>query len=422
MGKNKFFLGWKEDNMLFYIKLGYRNLLNNYRRSLKTILSIAIGLSACLLAQGFMSYTLLGLRESLINGGIGHIQIYQKGYLKASNDDNLRHLISDSKTVFRELSNVPGIKLFAPRINFQGMISSGDKSTIFMGTAGLPSREKKLNSLASLKQGTFLEDKKPFGIVIGSGLARKLHAGVGDTVTLMSTLKGGGVNAIDVEVIGIVEAQIKAYDDVLLLANLKTIQTFMDLPNSVSSIILLLNQTENLGKIEPSIQKICNPLGLEYRTWNQLAGVQYTQPKMFYDLIYLLIMIIIVLVVVLSIINTLNLTMQERVKEIGTIRSLGTTRLQVGKIFISESFLIGLLGGFFGIILGYALAGIFNALGGIPIPPPPGHAKGYTAFFKPGFIPALWLWMLFLMTATVGGFYPAFRAARLQIVEALRWI
>ncbi|HEX2953265.1 MAG TPA: FtsX-like permease family protein, partial [Bacillota bacterium] len=123
-----------------------------------------------------------------------------------------------------------------------------------------------------------------------------------------------------------------------------------------------------------------------------------------------------------SITNTLNLAMHERVREIGTIRSLGTTRLQVGKIFISESFLIGLIGGFLGIITGYILAAFFNMLGGVHIPPPPGQARGYIAFFKPNFLHALQLWMLFLVTATVAGFYPAYKAARLQIVEALRWI
>jgi putative ABC transport system permease protein len=408
--------------MLIFIKIGFRNLLKNYRRSIKTIFSIVIGLSACLLVQGFMSHTLWGLRESLINGGIGHIQIYQKGYLKASNEDNYQYLITNSQIVFQELKKIPGIKYFAPRFSFQGMISAGDKSTIFMGNAGLSGGEQKLNSMATLKAGSFLRDEKPFGVVIGSGLARKLHVGVGDTVTLMSTIKGGGVNALDVEIIGIVEAQIKAYNDVLLMANLKTMQTFMDLPNSVSSVTLLLNKTGDLDKTVPYIQRLCANMDLEYRDWKQLAGTQYTQPKLFFDLIYLLMMMIIVLVVILSILNTLNLSMQERIKEIGTIRSLGTTRLQVGKIFISESFLMGFVGGLLGVLIGYGMAAIFNAMGGIPIPPPPGQARGYIALFKPDFFQVLWLWMLFLITATFAGFYPASRAARLQIIDALRWI
>jgi putative ABC transport system permease protein len=185
---------------------------------------------------------------------------------------------------------------------------------------------------------------------------------------------------------------------------------------------LLLSTTENLEKIKPYLTKLCDKLGLEYSDWQTLAGKQYTQPKLFFDLVYLLIMTIIVLVVIFSITNTLNLTMQERVREIGTIRSLGTTRLQVGKIFITESFLIGFIGGFLGIIVGFGLAALFNSMGGIPIPPLPGQARGYTALFKPDLVQALRLWMIFLITASIAGFYPAFRAARLQIVNALRWI
>lgn len=408
--------------MLFYLKLGLLNLLKNYRRSVKTILVIVIGLSACLLAQGFMSHTLRGLRESLINGGLGHIQIYQKGYLKYSNEEPYQYLISNPSAILEKLKDVHGKKLLVPRLNFQGIISSGEKSAIFMGIAGSPQAERALNTLVTIKDGSFLKEEKPYEVMIGSGIARKLDVGVGDTVTLMSALKGGVVNAQDMEITGVIEAQIKAYDETLLLANLKTIQSFLDLSDSVDRIILLQTNTEELAKIEPDIKRLCDKMDLEYRDWRQLAGVQYTQPKLFYDLVYKLIMTIIVLVVIFSITNTLNLSMQERIKEIGTIRSLGTTRLQVGKIFISESFLIGLIGGFFGIIVGFGLAALLNSLGGVPIPPPPGHTKGYTAFFKPDFIQALWLWMLFLITATLAGFYPACKAARLRIVDALRWI
>ncbi len=407
--------------MLFYLKIGWRNLLKNYRRSVKTILTIIIGLSACLLAQGFISHTLWGFRESLINGGLGHVQIYQKGYLEHNNEEPYQYLITNTKDIIGELKKIPQIKLVAPHLAFQGIISAGEKNTVFVGTAGLPKEEQLLNTYSTLKEGSFLNNEKPFGIVIGSGLARKLKAGIGDNITLMSSMKSGGINALDMEVSGIIEVQIKAYNDVVLLANLEAIQILINQPNSVDRLIILLTKTEKLSKTEPLIKNLCRRMNLEYKDWQTLAGTQYTQPQLFYNLLYVLIMSIIVLVVIFSITNTLNLSMQERIREIGTIRSLGTTRLQVGKIFISESFLIGIIGGFFGIIVGYGLAALLNWIGGIPIPPPPGQARGYTALFKPDFIQAIKLWIIFLVTAVIGGFYPAYRAARLRIVDTLRW-
>lgn len=408
--------------MLFYFKIGLRNLCKNRRRSIKTMLTLVIGLSACLLMQGFTSHTLWGLKESLISGGLGHVQIYQKGYLEHSHEEPYRYLMTNSTGILHNIKSLPMAKLYAPRLSFQGIISSGEKSTIFMGIAGLPEQEKVLNSFSTLKEGSFLTEDNPWGVVIGSGVARKLNVGVGDTVTLMSTLKDGGINAIDLEITGIIEAQIKEYNDVVVLADLGTIQSFLDIANSIDRMIILLKSTQKMETFEPIISKACNQMGLEYRNWRQLAGKQYTQPKLFFDLIYLLMMVIIVMVVIFSITNTMNLAMQERIREIGTLRSIGTTRLQIGKIFIAESIWMGLIGGLMGIIVGYSLAAIFNFFGGIPIPPPPGQARGYTALFKPDFVQALGLWLIFLGTATVAGFYPAFRAARLQIVDALRWI
>lgn len=405
--------------MLFYLKIALRNLWKNSRRSIKTILTIVIGLSACLLAQGFISHTLWGLRESLINGGTGHLQIYHEGYLEHSSEQPYRYMITDLRSVLRELSSVPGIKRVAPRLGFQGIVSVGEKSAIFAGTAGLADEERLLNRFSTLVDGSFLDDRSPSGVVIGSGLARKLNVGVGDPITIMSALEGGGINALDLEVTGIIEAQIKAYNDAALIADLGTVQRFLDQPDSVDRVIVLLQNTEDLGRVEPVIREIAHRLGLEFRNWRVLTGKQYTQPKLFYDLIYVLIMTVIVLVVVLSIANTLNLTTRERTREIGTIRSLGTTRWQVGKLFIAESFLIGLIGGFLGILAGYALSALCNGLGGIPIPPPPGQARGYTAFFRPDLLQALRLWMVFLATAIIAGSLPAYRAARLRIVDAL---
>jgi putative ABC transport system permease protein len=407
--------------MIFYLKIGFRNLMKHYRRSIKTILTVVIGLSACLLLQGFISYTLWGLKESLINGGLGHFQVYQQGFLQQT-DEPYQYLIPDYSTVMEAIRKIPNIKLLAPRLNFQGIISYNDKSTIFQGTAGIPKEEEVLNSFITLQEGTFLDLRKPYGIMIGNGVARKLNVAVGDTVTLTSALKDGGVNAIDAEVLGIIGVQIKAYDDVVLFANLKTIQNFIDIPNSVDRLIVLLDNSKNLRKFEPTLRQICAQLNLEYQDWSQLAGRQYTLPKLFFELIYLLVMSIVVLVVIFSIINTLNLAMLERVREIGTMRSLGTTRLQVVKLFLAESFLIGFIGGLCGILLGYGLAALLNLLGGVPIPPPPGQARGYIALFKPDLINAFKLWLLFLLTAVIAGIYPAVRGSRLRIVDALRWI
>lgn len=405
--------------MLFYLRIALRNLRKNSRRSIKTILTIVIGLGACLLAQGFIAHTLWGLRESLINGGTGHLQIYRQGHLEHGIEQPYRYRITAHRRVIAALKGVPGIERVAPRLAFQGIASAGEKSAVFSGMAGLAREERLLNSFSTLARGRFLDERNPLGVVIGSGLARRLGVDVGDPITIMSTLESGVLNALDLEVAGVIQAQIKAYDDAALIADLTTVQRFLDQPGAVDRIIVLLQNTGDLERVAPAVERIGHRLGLEWRDWRALTGKQYTQPKIFYKLVYVLIMTVIILVVVLSIANTLNLTIQERIREIGTIRSLGTTRWQVAGIFIAESLVMGIVGGLVGIMAGYGLAALCNGLGGIPIPPPPGQARGYTAFFRPGLWQALGLWVVFLATAMAAGAFPAYRAARLRIVEAL---
>ncbi len=408
--------------MWFYIKIASRNLIKNIRRSFKTMLAVSTGLAACLLTQGFMSHTLWGLRESLINGGIGHFQIYRKGFFDNQDENPFLYLIKEPDKIYEELKKIPNIRLFAPRINFQALISSGEKSAIVFGFSGVASKERELNNFSTIVAGNFLDEKKTFGLVVGEGVAKRLNLKIGDTVTLMATLKGGGINALDFTITGIIEAQIKAYNEVLAIANISSIQKLLNLSKSIDRIIVLLKETDDLEKVEPLIKDMCIRQNLECLDWKKLVGVQYSRPKFFYDLVYVLIMSIVILVVIFSITNTLNLAMQERVREIGTMRSMGTTRSQIIKVFLSESALIGFFGGIAGILLGYAISFIFNKLGGVPIPPPPGQARGYIALFKPEFSEAIKLMGIFLLSTTVGGVYPAFKASRIKIVEALRWI
>src|SRR5208337_2805127 len=99
----------------------FRNLLKNRRRTLLTILPIIIGMIALIFANGFITYSLWGLRESIINGGIGHFQIYKRGFLRDGDTEPFEYLISDYKVIIKQIFNISGIKAVAPRLKFMGL-------------------------------------------------------------------------------------------------------------------------------------------------------------------------------------------------------------------------------------------------------------------------------------------------------------
>jgi putative ABC transport system permease protein len=129
--------------------------------------------------------------------------------------------------------------------------------------------------------------------------------------------------------------------------------------------------------------------------------------------------LIIALIIVLSISNTQTMSVLERTSEIGTSMALGVTRAQTMRRFVFESLVIGLVGGVIGLALGMVLAKLISIVG-IPMPPPPGMARGFTGQIRVTWGLAGDALALALVTTLLAGIYPAWKASRMVIVDALR--
>jgi putative ABC transport system permease protein len=161
-------------------------------------------------------------------------------------------------------------------------------------------------------------------------------------------------------------------------------------------------------------------LDIELRAWEDLAPF-YHKVVNIYEGIFRVVKIIIGLIVFFSIANTMSMTVFERVQEIGTLRALGNTRASITNLFIVEGALIGIIGGIFGIIFGIVAAQIINLSGGIETSPPPGMTVGFASEIL--IVPEVLLYgfLLTVIVSVLSSVYPAFKASRLQIVDALRY-
>ena len=109
----------------------------------------------------------------------------------------------------------------------------------------------------------------------------------------------------------------------------------------------------------------------------------------------------------------------ERTGEIGTLLAIGFKRRSVLRQFAIEGLLLGLAGGIIGVGVGYALAEAISAIG-IPMPPPPGMEEGYTGKIQATLAVLSKAFLLALVTTALAGLYPAWKASRLNIIDALR--
>lgn len=267
---------------MLYISLGIKNLLNHQRRTLLTILTVAIGFGSLLLAKGFMNYSLEALRESIVRGGTGHYQISRKGFSAKSDEDSYTYLMTDYAKTMRELQAIPGITCVAPRLSFSGLLSSKDQSTVVMGWGGTPNKEKAMTEFSSIAKGHFLGEDEPYGMIVGKGVAEIAGLDAAGDSVLSVAMKDGAVNAIDLNLSGIIGNQLEQMESVFVSVPLASAQRLMNVGDSIDTLVVLLTDTDDMSAVEPVIAGICEKNGLGFLRWDQIMPY-YEGAREFYS-------------------------------------------------------------------------------------------------------------------------------------------
>ncbi|WP_058911400.1 ABC transporter permease [Entomohabitans teleogrylli] len=411
------------------IRYTFLNLFRQRRRSGITLLAITLGGVAVFIFGGFVDYSFWALREQTIRTNLGHIQLYQQGYLDNSAGNSLQYTIRDYAAIRQRLLADPqiaaDISTITGQLTFTGIISRYDTgtSTFFTGTGIEPETSLVLGSFDTIVSGSDLSRVRPQEITLGAGVGNALSAGYGDWVDMLVVNPEGGQNAMSSRVRGIFQSGIKEYDDTTIKMPLQTAQRLLQ-TDDVSKIIIMLNDTNRTPQVLARINQLIQQerLPLEARSWDDLA-IFYHQVVNLFEGIFLFIKSIVSVIVVFMIGNTLMMNVVERTREIATLRALGLNRGYIGRLFVLEGIITGILGSILSVSLGILIASIIN-INGIPMPPSPGYTQGYLAF-------VMWdqdihlFWFscaLPLVTSLIASIIPARRASRLVIAEAFRFV
>ncbi|CAM4210440.1 ABC transporter permease [Serratia silvae] len=411
------------------IRYTFLNLFRQRRRSGVTLLAITLGGVAVFIFGGFVDYSFWALREQTIRTNLGHIQLYEKGYLDSGANNSLQYTISNYDEVKNLLQAdriiAPNIATITGQLAFTGIISQYDKgaSTFFSGVGIEPQTSLVLGSLDKIISGSDLSRVEQQDITIGSGIASALSAGYGDWVDMLVVNPEGGQNAMSSQVRGVFQSGIKEYDDTAIKMPLQTAQRLLQ-TNDVSKIIIMLQNTEQTEAVLARINQLIaeRKLNLEARSWDELA-IFYHQVVNLFEGIFLFIKSIVSVIVVFMIGNTLMMNVIERTREIATLRALGLNQSYIGRLFVLEGIIIGIIGSLLSVSFGILIASLIN-INGIPMPPSPGYTQGYLAF-------VMWdqdinlFWFscaLPLVTALIASIIPARRASKLVIAEAFRFV
>ena len=399
--------------------LAWRNLVRQKRRSFLMIAVVTFGFAAFALAGGFIAQSFEGLREGTVKS-VGDLQVVDRRAVGKAEEATLEFGLPDARRARAIAAADPDVTAVLPRIDFVGLMTTGSKSVPFLGVGVDPGPEAAATLVPDLVvSGKYLSGDGGDGVVLGTGLAAALNVKPGDRVTMMATTPDGSLNAVDGIVAGLADVRIKELNDRYVAAGVGLVSRLLQSGDTVSKLVVFLKPGADEDRAAERLAKAMGAGGypIVVRHWRELATF-YEQVKLLYIGIFGFVGAVLVVIVILSAAIVMTMAVTERTREIGTLRAIGTRPSGIRGMFLAEGIAIAVAGCAAGTVLALVVRAALNA-SGIMLPPPPGATHGmpinvklYPLAYGAGLL-------AMILTMAVASYFPARRASRLQIVDAL---
>jgi putative ABC transport system permease protein len=466
--------------MMMTFNLALRNLLRNRRRSLATLLAMAIGSTSILLFGGFSTNVDYELHTRNVRKG-GHLQIQHRDFYLYGSGNPTAYGISNYQRIIAAIEQDETLRrmvvVITPTMQFGGIAGNyaASVSRTIIGSGFVAediNRMRQWNdfALSTIAPPSPLAGAAPDAAVVGTGVARVLQlcdalaiqncprpAKEGkstgkvlpDDIAQLSQLESttssnappanprrvevlvvnarGAPNVTSLEVIKAEDQGVKELDEVSLMMQFAQLQQLIygkSDPRATSIMLQLRHSTQiaqAVDLLKPILEKFSadQPLAvLDFRDLNPF----FVQTMQMFDTIFGFVFVLIGGIVLFTVSNTMNTTVVERTVEIGTLRAIGLRRGGILALFVTEGALLGLCGAVFGAALALVMAAIINAIGMPWLPPGNVELVPFTVNVWGENRMILGTTVGLMCIAVLSAWWPARRAAHLDVVEALRHV
>jgi len=399
--------------------VAWRNVWRNKRRSMIILVSIMVGVIATVLMDALSRGMIVQMLENQIRSHISHLQIHRDGF---RDNPVIQATIPNADSVENALKAVQGIS-YSPRVLTYGLISSASNSAGIFLVGVDAEREKRITSVsASLVAGEYLTDK-PNEAVVGEALAEKLGIGLGDRIVAMASAVDGHVGSDVFRIVGLFETFSSEFDKSTMYVPIANAQSMLALRGQVSEFALITSDLERLPAIQKTLKE---QLGEKYEvyTYGEIVPLLLAVVDM-YDQSMAIFYAIIGIALIFGIINTMLMSVFERIHEFGVLKAIGMPDSRLLMMVLLEALHLGVIGTALGFAIGYVLY-IPLSHTGLDLRM---FSEGLRSFGVGAIIYPVLTWgsvanalLIIPFISVLGALYPALRAAHLTPVSAIRHV
>jgi putative ABC transport system permease protein len=407
--------------MRIFLKMAWRNVWRNRRRTILTVAAIAFAVAISVFMRGLQMGTYEQMINNVIRINTGYLQIHKKGFW---DNKTLRYTLKPDHQLPEILSRQPHIASFARRVEGDGL-ASAEENTNGVLIIGVDPQAEATTLKEKIKRGRFLSDEAPQGTIIGETLAKNLNVDSGDEITLLVQGFDGSLGAGVYNVEGVFRTGDPGLDRSVVFLNLAAAQELFWLGDRISQVLIFLDDASNLKEVTQNLRAELDLNTYEVMPWDELMP-ELVQLIAFDNASGQLFLMLLILVVAFGILNTVLMSVFERVKEFGVMLALGMKPKKIVGLIFTESTLLSLIGVIFGNIIGFGVNWYFSYH---PISLSEKLSEvmeefGFTAqlFVKPTFSTFLEVTIAIFVVSLIMTIYPTIKATRFRPVEALRHI
>ena len=408
--------------MNLLIRIAWRNLWRNPRRSAILISAIVICIFALLITLSYINGVLSQMVRNSVEFHLGEMEVYKKGFF---NDRDPVNHINDPGEINAFLDSAGGVKSYAPRVEGRGLISSSYSSSGVRIIGIEPAMEASITLVErSVIEGDYLPPGGDHTILIGRKMADKLKVKLGGKIVLTVQTVNNELASDAFRVGGIYKTISSDFDKYMVYIPIENARRIMDIKSGVTAVVLRMENGADMAGIKAAINKRFAHIGAEALTWEELEPLiaEMVRISKKWNMIFF---IAIFIILSIGIINTQNIAVYERMHEIGVVRAMGTKPLFIFSMIMLETLFLGAVGIVVGFLLSYPIILWFSVKGlslamfseGLEM-----FGLGARIYFDIEFMDIVYAALSIFITAFFGAFIPAVRASRLEPVKAIRYV